>query len=176
MKVEVKMTGLDGVLDTLRRLPPEVVSKRGGPVRRALAKGARLIRDQARANVRAIVEEPNKDGRPSQSTGALAKAIIATRGKPPAGMRGERYIVWLGKLIRQYANTRHNVRKQRVGKEYDVEPPQFYGRFLEYGTSRMRPHPWLRPAFEANAKRAIETIETELIKDIDRIVRKLAKK
>ena len=28
MKVEVSMEGLDGVLDTLKRLPPEVVSKR----------------------------------------------------------------------------------------------------------------------------------------------------
>lgn len=174
MKVEVKMSGLDGVLNTLRQLPPEIVSKRGGPVRRALAKGARLIAEQARANVRAIVAEPNKDGKATKSTGALEKAIRVNRRKLTQ-IRGERYIVWLGKLSRQYANTRRNVRVGKAGQEYDVEPPQFYGRFLEYGTSRMRPHPWLRPAVEKKGAEAIATIESALIADIERIVKRLAR-
>ena len=33
----------------------------------------------------------------------------------------------------------------RVGPDGDG----FYGRFLEHGTSRMPPHPWMRPTFEA---------------------------
>jgi hypothetical protein len=33
MAVDLKVTGIDGVLDLLRKLPPEVVSKRGGPVK-----------------------------------------------------------------------------------------------------------------------------------------------
>ena len=46
MKVDVKLTGVAGVLKTLSSLPAEVVSKRGGPVKAALAKGARFLRDR----------------------------------------------------------------------------------------------------------------------------------
>lgn len=175
MKIEVKLFGLDGVLDTLRSLPPELVSKRGGPVRRALAKAARLIAAEAQANVRAIVAEPNKDGRSTKSTGALEKAIRVNR-RPLNNIKGERYLVWLGRSIGRYANTRNNVRAGKVGKEYEVEPPQFYGLFLEYGTSKMRPHPWIRPAFEKKAAEAIATIEAELVAGVERIVKRLAAK
>jgi len=175
VKIEVKLTGLDGVLDTLRSLPPELVSKRGGPVRRALAKGARLIADEAKANVRAIVAEPNKDGRPTKSTGALEKAIRVSR-KKLTSIKGERYLVWLGKSSGKFANTKRNVRSMKAGLEYEKEPPQFYGRFLEYGTSRMRPHPWIRPAFQKKAAEAISVIESELVVGVERIVKKLAAK
>ncbi|GAB3388119.1 HK97-gp10 family putative phage morphogenesis protein [Lysobacter fragariae] len=41
--------GLQGVLNALQQLPREVASKRGGPARAALAKGAKVIRDEARS-------------------------------------------------------------------------------------------------------------------------------
>jgi len=43
-----RIEGLDGVLDALQALPREIVSRNGGPARAALARGARLIRDEAR--------------------------------------------------------------------------------------------------------------------------------
>ena len=55
MKVEVKLPGLEGVLDTLKSLPPELVSKRGGPVLAALKKGAKVIQLQEKANLRAAI-------------------------------------------------------------------------------------------------------------------------
>lgn len=174
--VELKVTGLDGVLDLLKKLPPEVVSKRGGPVRAALRKGALVIKKEAQANVRKIVAEPNIGGRNDLSTGELEKAIRVNRGKVPPGFKGEKAIVWLGKVTRKYANTKHNVRKQRVGQSYDLEPPQFYGRFLEYGTSRMRAHPWLRPAAETKAQEAVNAITKELVNRLNAIVKKLARK
>lgn len=48
MKVVTKMEGLEGVLATLKSLPPELVSKGGGPVRFAVRKAANIIRDEAR--------------------------------------------------------------------------------------------------------------------------------
>ena len=45
--IRLEVSGIDGVLDTLKSLPAEVVSKRGGPVKLALAKGARLLRESA---------------------------------------------------------------------------------------------------------------------------------
>lgn len=55
MKVEVNLRGVEGVIATLKSLPPEIVSKRGGPVKLALAKGARLIRDEAKKNLRRAI-------------------------------------------------------------------------------------------------------------------------
>ena len=78
MKVDVKLTGVDGVLKTLSSLPAEVVSKRGGPVKAALAKGARFLRDRERDNLRAVLEPGD------ESTGLLEQNIIASRGKPPS--------------------------------------------------------------------------------------------
>src|SRR5690606_194908 len=131
MKITMDVKGLDGVLQTLQSLPPEIVSKRGGQVKLALAKAARVIRDQAKANVRAIVAEPNKDGRPSKSTGALEQSIIATRGKMRGGIKGERYLVRIPKGDSyRYANTRYNRRKKKVGQQYTVEGPTDYGRRL----------------------------------------------
>jgi len=175
MKITMNVQGLDGVLQTLQSLPPEIVSKRGGPVKLALAKAARVIRDQAKANVRAIVAEPNKDGRPTKSTGALEKSIIVTRGKMSSGVKGEKYLVRIpkGDTFR-YANTRYNRRKKKVGKKYTVEAPTYYGRLLEYGTSKMRPHPWLRPAVAQKGEEAINVFTTDLNRRIDATIKKLA--
>ena len=169
-RFDIEVSGLDGVLDMLKSLPAEVVSKRGGPVKAALRKAAVIIQKEAQANIRKIVAEPNVDGRPSKSTGSLEKAVTVGRGKYLGGSLGERYMVWLPKIKRKYANTRENVRKRRVGKSYYVEGPQFYGRFLEYGTSKMKAKPWLRPAAKDKADLAIATARADLLKRIDKIV------
>lgn len=175
MKITMDVKGLEGVLQTLQSLPSEVVSKRGGPVKLALAKAARVIRDQAKANVRGIVDEPNKDGLPTKSTGALEKSIVATRGKMRGGVKGEKYLVRIPKgEAFKYANTRYNRRKGKVGKTYRVEPPTYYGRLLEYGTSKMRPHPWLRPAVAQKGEQAINVFTADLNRRLDATVKKLA--
>ena len=108
MKMEMNLLGMDGVLETLKSLPPEVVSKRGGPVKLALAKGARLIRDQAQTNLRAAIA---KNG--DVSTGLLEKNVIASRGKEPAGGKGERYLV----RVRRKAYDGNKIgKKQQAGK------------------------------------------------------------
>jgi HK97 gp10 family phage protein len=175
-RVDFNIKGLDGVLEMLKELPKEVVSKRGGVVRKSLRKGAVIIQKEAKLNVQKIINEPNKDGRPTQSTGALIKAISIARGKFLGGTKGERYLVWIPKDKKKYANTRDNVRKQRVGKTYMAESAQFYGRFLEYGTSKMRKHPWLRPAFDSKKQEATNTVNNSLVSEIEKITQKLLKK
>ena len=91
MKVEVSMEGLEGVLDTLKRLPPEVVSKRGGPVRRALAKGAKLIRDNARTALQRSIDAAGKTGI-TETTGFTAGNVIMKRRRLDY-INGERYVV-----------------------------------------------------------------------------------
>src|SRR5690606_21979072 len=98
VKVEMQLQGVDGVLDMLRKLPAEVVSKRGGPVKPALAKGARFLRDRAKENRRRQIAR----GPTTRSTGGLEERVIPSRGKAPFGGKGERYLVRVRK--RDYVN------------------------------------------------------------------------
>lgn len=159
MQVDLKLEGLDGVLETLKSLPPEVVSKRGGPVRRALRKGALVILKAEKAALQAVTSNATESGK-IESTGFLLKNLVVRRGRPPAGENGELYIV------RPSRKT-----YQRQGAKVSTTET---ARFLEYGTSKQPAEPWIRPAFEASAENAIRTVERELLADIQRVIKRLA--
>lgn len=162
MAETVRVTGLDGVLERLKSLPPELGSKGGGPARAALAKGARLFRDQAIANA-------------PRDTGLLQESIVARRDSRP-GMAGasEAYYVGVRRKARRYANTKRNRGKGRAGKTYFVEGTAFYWIWLEFGSEKMRARPFLRPAFEARKEEALNVIVDELRRGLDRATAKLA--
>ncbi|WP_127814879.1 hypothetical protein [Bordetella bronchiseptica] len=179
MKPEIKIGGLDGVLATLKKLPPEIVSKRGGPARAALRKGAMEIVKQARVNFKAAVAEAGKSGI-TQSTGFTERNIVAIRKSPRNGERGERYIVSVRyvahpnaqkirrKSRRVKKNRRPRDRKSRVLQANDV------AFMMEWGTSKQPATPWLRPAFQSKAKIAIDVMSADLVRRVDQIVKKLA--
>lgn len=158
MKVEMKLSGLEGVLDTLKALPPEVASKRGGPLKAALRKGALVIFKEAQQNLyRATADISTGD---DLGTGLLLKNLVVTRGKEPAGGNGERYLV--------------RVRRKSYQRKGEPVTTLKTAQLLEYGSEKQPAEPWLRPAFQAKAQEAIRTIETEVIKGVDRAVKKLA--
>lgn len=155
MKVEVKLTGIDGVLRTLRSLPAEVVSKRGGPVKAALAKGARFVRDQERKNLRAVLEPGD------ESTGLLEGNIIASRGKPPASGRGERYLVRVK-------------RKMYPGRKGEQVSTLKSAQIKEYGSTKQPARSFIRRTVRESGAQAIEIVTKELSARIQKIVSKLA--
>lgn len=155
----MQLQGLDGVLDALRRLPPEVASKRGGPVRAALRKGAVVIHKQELANLAAVTANATDDD-VKHSTGLLAKNVVVTRGKPPTDGKGERYLV----RVR---------RKAYPGRGGKATTTLASAQLLEYGSSQQPPEPWIRPAFMSRAGEAIATAERHLKVAIDRIASKL---
>lgn len=164
MKVDVKLQGMDGMLDLLKSLPKEVVSKRGGPVKLALAKGARLIRDQAKQNLRAAIAINGE-----QSTGLLEKNVIASRGKEPIGSKGERYLV----RVRRKAYDGEKIgKRQKAGKRVTTHKT---ASLLEYGSSHQPATPWLRPAVKQKGQEAINVITSDLQRRIDQTVTRLAK-
>ena len=156
-----ELTGLDGVLDLLKSLPPEVVSKRGGPVKSALRKGALVILREAQLNLARATDDLDADGTET-STGLLKKNLIASRGKAPNSGQGERYLV----RVR---------RKAYVGRKGETVTTLKTAQLLEYGSSHQPAEPWLRPAFHAKAEESIRTVERELVAGVDRVVKKLAK-
>lgn len=160
----VHVEGLENVLRNLQALPKELVSKSGGPAKNALRKGANVIRDEAIA-------------RAPRDSGFLATQIVSKRdSKPQYVNASEHYWVGIkGGAKRKYANTSRNRGKGRVGKGYQVEGNAYYWRFLEFGSEKMTPRPFLRPAFESKAGEALDTIVRELNSGIDNIVRKMRK-
>jgi HK97 gp10 family phage protein len=159
--VELKLQGLDGVLEMLKSMPGEVVSKRGGPALSALKKGAKVIQLQEKANLRAVIANTT-DGEKSESTGLLEKNVVVSRGKAPNDGNGERVLV----RIRRKTYPRKSGKAVTTLKTANL---------LEYGSSQQPAEPWIRPAFAAKAEEAIRTVERELPKAIERIATKLAK-
>lgn len=154
--IEFKLTGVDGVLKTLQSLPPEVVSKRGGAVKLALAKGARLIRNEVKKNLQRVVST-------DESTGLLHKNIISSRGKQPYGTKGERYLV----------RVKRKTYPDRQGKPVTTLKT---ANILEYGSEKQSAQPFIRPAANSKAQEAINVITTDLVKRVDKIVADLARK
>lgn len=151
-------------MDALQALPREVAGKNGGPVRVALAKGAKRIRDRARqmAPVR---------------TGALRNNIIMIRDRSPQRSGGnERYLVGVrGGAKAKYADTKRNRRQGRVGAEYNKSSETYYWRFIEFGTVKMSPKPFLRPAFEQEAQGVLDGMGDDLRKAIAAAAKRHAK-
>lgn len=156
------MEGLDGVLDTLKRLPPEVASKRGGPVRRALARGAKLIRDNARAALQRSIDAGGVTGI-TDTTGFTASNVIMKRSRLDR-INGERYVV----TVRPKKHPNGYKYRKRTIQANDI------AFIMEQGSSKHPALPWLRPTFATYAAEAIRTIETTLAADVERLVKKLA--
>ncbi|HEL5572141.1 TPA: hypothetical protein UOK25_000877 [Stenotrophomonas maltophilia] len=156
MKVELQIHGIDGVLSTLEALPAEVVSKRGGPVKLALAKGARLLRDQAKDNFRRSVAQGGAD-----STETTVESIVASRGKAPVGTKGERQLVRVKR--RSYINA-------KGAKTTTLRAAQL----MEYGSATQPARPWLRPAIQRRGSQIIDVVSEDLLKRLDQITKRLA--
>lgn len=164
MKVDVNMQGMAGVLEALKKLPPEIVSKNGGVARKAMSAGANVIRNKARANLRAVTQSPGKTGE-SYGTGLSATKVISARRRMFGSEKGEKFIVTV-----KYENRPGTSSKFRKGpiKHNDI------AYMLEAGTSKQAAEPWFRPAFNEKAQEAIEKIETSMLSQIDKIQKKLA--
>lgn len=165
MVTEVKLEGLEGVLETLRTLPKELVSKgSGNPVAGSARAALKPMREAAKANVRKIVTEPNEGDLPSQSTGLLEKSIVVSRRKPPADGKGERFALRV---------SRKTYPKGKGGKKRGARTTVKVGALLEYGTEKMTAKPWIRPAYEQHRAGALTIFVTEINKRLARIVKKL---
>jgi len=160
MKIDFKISGVDGVLDVLRKLPPEVVSKNGGIIRKAASKGINVIRNQARINLQARTMSNE------ESTGFTAKNVVSKRKLMPVGENGERFIVTV-----KYEDhpTSRGIYKRKKIKANDI------AFMLEYGTSNQPAEPWLRPAFESKKEQAVAVATNEVSSQIKKVIEKLSR-
>lgn len=156
----VKIEGLEATVAALKALPAQFASKNGGPMKRALYKAA-LIFKQA-----AIARAP-------KDTGNLAANIYIYRDRnPKASGANERFLVGVRKKRAKYSRSRLNVSLGRVGKNYGIRGDAFYWHFIEFGTKKMSPKPFMRPAFESNKSNALNTFSQEFRRGVDSAVKR----
>lgn len=155
MKVEFNITGIPGIIRTLSSLPAEVVSKKGGPVKLALAKGARFLRDKERQNLQAVLEPGD------ESTGLLAQNIIATRGKAPSDGNGERYLVRIKRRMYQ-------------GRKGEQVSTLKSAQLKEYGSVHQPARSFIRRTVNERGEETINLVVGDLTVRINRLVTKLA--
>lgn len=145
----VTVTGLKELADALRALPAEVASKNGGPLARALREAGKVIQQDAIARAPIGEQDP--------APGRLRRSIIVKRDPNPGDVN-ERMFVTV-----------------RRGKSYKDLKGAKYWRFVEFGSEKQQPQPFLRPAFEAKKVIALATFIAKLKDGIARATRKAAK-
>lgn len=155
---KITVTGLDDLLRRMHDLDRKVRRK---IIRSAALAGANVIKKQAQQNA------PVK-------TGDLKVSIGTRRSRKfSSEVQGyEQRDIGIFKVKGgKFANTARNRRLGRVGKTFKVEPPSFYWRFQEFGTTKMAAHPFLRPAFDTQKQVAVNATVQKLKTEIDKAVK-----
>lgn len=155
MAESIKIAGAAEALRLLRRLPVELQEK---ALQGAVRAGAKVVYDAAKALA-------------PEDTGRLKRNIFLANGRKSdvdaATLIGVRS-----------PNAKQTARfKRRTGLPASANPRDaFYWRFLEFGTSKMRARPFMRPAFDQNKEAAANTIITALRAGIETAFRKLVRR
>lgn len=160
-RVEIK--GLRNYQEQLSRLGEDMVL-RGCVV--ALAPGADVLRDAVKPRV-PVLQRPDIRRRP----GTLRNAIRALRVK--AGRFPVTYVVGI-RLLTGRAISAWKKKSGKSGAENPNDP--YYGTILEFGRTARTRRPFIRPAFDQAAQRAIEVAVRRLASFTDDAVRRLGAK
>ncbi len=144
--VEFKVTGLAALEAQLTELGTELGAK-------ALAQAARQAFKPVVAAAKAMVPVSDLDD------DHLRDSIRLTVVKP----KGDGSVVVVGIRI-----AGGNPKGARV-------PPARRWHFVELGTAHQAAHPYLRPALDQNAAAVLDLLKTEIVKSIQKALRKRAK-
>lgn len=153
MDISVNVQGLDEIDRKLKLLPQRIGQN---AMRRALRKGANVIRDAARANARRIDDPETRE--------AIYKNIAVAGG----GRRREREAG--GVMMR--VGVRGGARPTR-GDNGAPGGNTTHWRFVEFGTSQAQAQPFMRPAMGSTAIRVFNAVAEAATKELDKELDKL---
>lgn len=142
----VQIHGLKELRATLAELPAKLAAK-------ALVQGMR----KAFAPVLAAAKQMAP-----RDTGSLADSLRLTSRKGRDG------VIRVG--IRIGASKRGAGGADGVGK--DTLPPARRWHFVELGTADLAPHPFLRPALDANKQAVLDALKVEILEAIKKVTKR----
>ena len=141
MKVQIQVKGIKEALKSLKALEKDLQE----PFREVIKGGAQLIRGEA---IKSIQTGP-KSGRTYEKYNPRRTHKASAPGQAPASDTGN--------LVSQIMSVAD-------GKDTLVESRAEYSKFLEFGTSKMLPRPFLFPASEKSTKKIVQVLIQKLNK------------
>lgn len=162
MALETQLVGLDPILKKLYDLSPKLQKK---ALNAAMRKGMGIVRKAAVAKAKTFDD-------PATAQSIAKEIVVRSNAKKARRMGPGTFLVQVGVRggAKAYVNNRKNRNSGRVGESYEGAGNVFYWRFLEFGTSKMRAQPFMRPALADNTDAVINTVTSELDKAIDKII------
>lgn len=155
MDISVNVQGLDEIDRKLKLLPQRIGQN---AMRRALRRGANVIRDAARANARRIDDPETRE--------AIYKNIAVAGG----GRGREREAG--GVMMR--VGVRGGARPLKKGTDTGLPGGNTtHWRFVEFGTSEAQAQPFMRPAMGSTAIRVFNAVAEAASKELDKELDKL---
>lgn len=151
---EVTIAGLDRLVYKFKELPKRIGTN---AAKRALRKGANVIRKQARANAKRI---DNK-----QTADVIAKNIATQAGSPKRNRQAGGILMRVGVM----GGARH------INGEIGLPGGNTtHWRWVEFGTSKVAARPFMRPAMNSKAAQAFIVTGEAMHKEFDKEIAKLA--
>lgn len=152
--IEVKIEGLEGIEKKLKQLPANYI-KRG--LRRALRKGANIIRDDARTNAKAIDDPLTRE--------AIYKNIAVAGGGASREKRAGGPIMRVG--------VRGGARYNKAGDSLPGGNTTGYWRLVEFGTANQKAKPFMRNAIVTAAEKSLNVTAAAAQIELDKEISKL---
>lgn len=128
------------------------------------------LRSANYAGAKVVVEAAKRTAAFHDRTGALRASIWAYKRRTPSNE--VKHAIALKGLASKIKRERRRLRKAGFTLAKLPAGPAIYGRFIEFGTSKMSARPFLRPAFLANVDNVINTIRSGLQSAIEKGIKK----
>ena len=167
--IQFSLTGLESLQAKLDSVNQDM-KKRGG--RFALRKAANVLANKVKANAQRIDDPRSRE--------EIAKNVaVRWDGKRFRRFGELSFRVGILGGARNYANSRENRRKRRAGQAYQTGGSSsnpggdtWYWRLVEFGTSRTRAKPFMRPA----ADQSVDAMTNEFITQYDKALGRAIKR